>query len=116
MTQDVLRSRSAEEWLDRLTREGVPCAPVMTRTQMLTNPQVVANGIVVETEHEQAGTLRQARPAARFSGTPAIFRHGGPGLGEQTQEVLAELGYSTADIEALQSPRPSSRVSKENAA
>ena len=116
MTQDALRTRSAEEWLERLTREGVPCAPVMTRTQMLTNPQVVANGIIVETEHEQAGTLRQARPAARFSGTPATIRHGGPGLGEQTQEVLADLGYSTADIEALQSPRPSSRVSTEHAA
>ena len=32
MTQEALRTRSAEEWLDRLTREGVPCAPVLTRT------------------------------------------------------------------------------------
>ncbi len=101
MTQEVLRTRSAEEWLDRLTREGVPCAPVLTRTAMLSNPQVVANGIVVETEHEAAGTLRQARPAARFSGTPATLRQGGPALGEHTAEVLAELGYSAADIAAL---------------
>ena len=48
---------AAEEWLDRLTQEGVPCAPVLTRTQMLSNPQVVANGIVVETEHPQAGAI-----------------------------------------------------------
>jgi crotonobetainyl-CoA:carnitine CoA-transferase CaiB-like acyl-CoA transferase len=101
MTQEVLRTRSAEEWLDLLTREGVPCAPVLTRTAMLSNPQVVANGIVVETEHEAAGTLRQARPAARFSGTPATLRQGGPALGEHTAEVLAELGYSAADIAAL---------------
>jgi crotonobetainyl-CoA:carnitine CoA-transferase CaiB-like acyl-CoA transferase len=103
MTQEALRSRSAEEWLRRLTEQGVPCAPVLTRSQMLTNPQIVANGIIVETEHEQAGLLRQARPAARFSGTPATIRHGGPGLGEQTDEVLAELGYSQAEIEALAS-------------
>jgi crotonobetainyl-CoA:carnitine CoA-transferase CaiB-like acyl-CoA transferase len=101
MTQEVLRTRSAEEWLDLLTREGVPCAPVLTRTAMLSNPQVVANGILVETEHEAAGTLRQARPAARFSGTPATLRQGGPALGEHTAEVLAELGYSAADIAAL---------------
>jgi crotonobetainyl-CoA:carnitine CoA-transferase CaiB-like acyl-CoA transferase len=101
MTQEVLRTRSAEEWLERLTREGVPCAPVLTRTAMLSNSQVVANGIVVETEHEQAGRLRQARPAARFSGTPAEIRHGGPALGEQTAEVLSELGYSAADIQAF---------------
>ena len=103
MTQEVLRTRAAEEWLERLTNEGVPCAPVLTRTAMLTNPQVVANGILIETEHAQAGLIRQARPAARFSGTPATIRHGGPALGEQTEEVLAEIGYSKADIEALTS-------------
>src|ERR1700722_16275228 len=71
LTQETLRSRPAEEWLDRLTKEGVPCAPVLTRTAMLSNPQVVANGIIVESEHPQAGRIRQARPAARVSGTPA---------------------------------------------
>ncbi|MEA2776311.1 MAG: hypothetical protein QOF90_1717 [Acetobacteraceae bacterium] len=101
LTQEVLRTRSAEEWLERLTREGVPCAPVLTRTAMLSNPQVIANGIIVESQHKAAGKLRQARSAARFSVTPATIRHGGPALGEQTAEVLAELGYSTADIEAL---------------
>jgi crotonobetainyl-CoA:carnitine CoA-transferase CaiB-like acyl-CoA transferase len=103
MIQEVLLTRSAEEWLERLTREGVPCAPVLTRTAMLSNPQVVANGIVVEVEHPQAGRLRQARPAARFSATPASIRQGGAALGEHTAAVLAELGYSTAEIEALTS-------------
>jgi crotonobetainyl-CoA:carnitine CoA-transferase CaiB-like acyl-CoA transferase len=101
LTQEALRAGSAEEWLRRLTDAGVPCAPVLTRSAMLSNPQVVANGIVVETEHEQAGLLRQARPAARFSETPAAIRHGGPALGAQTEEVLAELGYSEVEIEGL---------------
>ena len=103
LTQEALRTRPAEEWLERLTREGVPCAPVLTRTQMLSDPQVVANGIVVETEHEHAGTLRQARPAARFSATPAEIRFGGAALGEHTEAVLAELGYSRQEIAALES-------------
>ena len=106
MTQDALRTRSAEEWLQRLTEAGVPCAPVLTRTAMLTNPQVVANGIVVETNHAQAGLLRQARPAARFSETSATIRHGGPALGEHTDEILAELGLSPAEVEALTAKEP----------
>jgi crotonobetainyl-CoA:carnitine CoA-transferase CaiB-like acyl-CoA transferase len=79
----------------------VPCAPVLTRAAMLTNEQVVANGIVVETDHPEAGRLRQARPAARFSATPATIRHGGPALGQHTASVLAELGYSDVDIERM---------------
>jgi crotonobetainyl-CoA:carnitine CoA-transferase CaiB-like acyl-CoA transferase len=75
---------------------------------MLSDPQVVANGIVVETEHPEAGRLRQAGSAARFSVTPAALHRGGPALGEHTQEVLSELGYTPAAIAAL--------VSKERAA
>ena len=101
MTQEILLTRPAAEWLDRLTREGVPCAPVLTRTGMLSDPQVVANGIVQEVTHPVAGRLRQARPAARFSGTPAGIRQGGAALGAHTAEVLGEVGYSLADIEAL---------------
>ena len=101
MTQEVLLTRPAAEWLERLAAEGVPCAPVLTRTRMIQHPQVVTNGIVVETDHPGAGRLRQARPAARFSGTPTAIRRGGPALGEHTDEILAELGYSDTDITAL---------------
>ncbi len=81
MTQEVLLTRPAAEWLERLTAEGVPCAPVLTRTRMIQHPQVVANGIVVETDHPGAGRLRQARPAARFSGTPTADPSRRSGLG-----------------------------------
>lgn len=104
MTQEVLLTRPAAEWLERLTNEGVPCAPVLTRSEMIQDPQVLATGIVIETEHEAAGRLRQARPAARFSVTPASIRRGGPALGEHNHAILAELGYTAAEISALQAP------------
>ncbi len=101
LTQDVLRTRPASEWLDRLTRAGVPCAPVLTRTATLTHPQFVENGIVVEVDHPAAGRVRAGRPAARFSATEQSIRTGAPGYGEHTAAALREAGLDEAEIAAL---------------
>ncbi len=102
MTQDVLKSRTTEEWLARLEAEGVPCAPVLTRDEVIAHPQVLASNILMQTEHPVVGRLRQTRPAARFARTPPEYRRGAPLLGEHTSEVLGELGLSRQDIDVLQ--------------
>ncbi|HUC10069.1 MAG TPA: CoA transferase [Stellaceae bacterium] len=101
ITQQALLTRPTAEWLGRLTAAQVPCGPVLTRNQVVHHPQVAALNLVVETEHKKAGRLRQTRAAARFSKTPTEIRCGAPGLGEHSQEILSELGYSPAEIEAL---------------
>jgi len=101
MTQEALLARTAADWLERLERAGVPCAPVLTRTEMIEHPQVHANRIVIENEHEFAGPLRQARSAAEFSRTPSSVRRGAPPLGAHTAEVLQEIGVSESDLDEL---------------
>lgn len=101
LIQEVLLEKPATEWLLTLDDAGVPCAPVLTRKQMIEHPQIKASNIVVEYEHQHAGRLRQARPAARFEGTPTSIRQGAPLLGEHTYDLLAEVGYSDQDIDAM---------------
>jgi crotonobetainyl-CoA:carnitine CoA-transferase CaiB-like acyl-CoA transferase len=101
LTQEALRSRPSAEWLERLERAGVPCAPVLTRAEVIRHPQLVENQTLCEIDHPDAGRLRQARPAARFSRTPCSIRSGAPRLGEHTDGVLAELGFSPEEIAEL---------------
>ena len=101
LTQDVLKTDTSEMWLKRLDAEDVPCAPVLTRSEAINHPQVTINAIVMETDHHLAGGVRQARPAARFSGTPIDIRRGAPALGEHTAAILSEAGYSGDEIAAI---------------
>jgi crotonobetainyl-CoA:carnitine CoA-transferase CaiB-like acyl-CoA transferase len=104
MTQDVLKTRTTAAWLERLEAAGVPCAPVLTREQVIAHPQVIASGILLESEHPTAGRLRQTRTAARFE-APTIVRRGAPRLGEHSHEILSELGIAEETIKALERER-----------
>ncbi|MYF30613.1 MAG: CoA transferase, partial [Gammaproteobacteria bacterium] len=101
LTQEALLEKTADEWLEVLEAAGVPCAPVLTRAEMVRHAQVDASGIVIETDHPHAGRLRQARNAARFAVTVPEIRHGAPHLGEHTMDILAELGYEKDRRQAL---------------
>jgi crotonobetainyl-CoA:carnitine CoA-transferase CaiB-like acyl-CoA transferase len=101
MTAEVLKTKSSAEWLERLRANQVPCAPVLSREEVLHNVQVVANQIIVESEHPHAGPMRQPRPAARFERTPAALSRFAPLLGEHTDEVLAETGITSSELAAL---------------
>ena len=102
LTQDVLATDTSAHWLDLLDAADVPCVPVLRRSEMVDHPQVRANGIVIEAEHDHAGRLRQARPAATFSGTPVNSFQGAPALGQHNHEVLREAGFDDAEIAHLE--------------
>ncbi|MBI3301974.1 MAG: CoA transferase [Deltaproteobacteria bacterium] len=101
LTAEALKTRTSAEWLARLDAEQVPCAPILNREDLLTDPQVAANGLIVESDHPHAGRMRQARPAARFEGTPAELRSPAPLFGEHTDAILMELGIAPEQLAAL---------------
>ena len=102
LIQSVLRELTTDVWIARLESRDVPCAPVLTRRGMIGHPQINANGLVVETDHPEAGRLRQTRSAAQFSVTEPEYRRGAPVLGGQTREILSEHGFDRDAIAALE--------------
>ena len=98
LTQSALKKRGTAEWIRILEGHDVPCAPVLTRREVIRHAQVEANKILIEIDHPQAGKLRQTRNAAQFEGTPTEQRMGAPWHGEHGREVLAELGYAESAI------------------
>ena len=90
-----------DEILARLNAEDVPSAPLLTRLELLDHEQIIANDIVGIYEFEDHGSIRLARPAARFDNTPAGIRAPAPRLGEHSEGILRGLGYSASAIREL---------------
>lgn len=101
ITAEEIKKWSSEEILARFDKEGVPCAPIIDRSELLDHEQVVANGSVDRLHFEDFGEVRQARHPARFDKTPASVSRPAPRLGEHGREVLEAIGYDQAAIDAL---------------
>jgi crotonobetainyl-CoA:carnitine CoA-transferase CaiB-like acyl-CoA transferase len=95
---DILAKRTTADWLARLDEADVPCAPVLRRGEVIANEQVVARELIAEFDHPGIGRVRQPKPAAEFSGTPARAPSPAPAIGGHSREILRELGYSPAEV------------------
>jgi len=103
MVAEVIIHNSTDYWLERLDAHGVPCAPVLSRKEVLNHEQIVENDIIQEYEDPVAGTYRQPRPAAVFSHSPAAVRSHAPQLGQNSVAVLKEAHFSDEEISQLRS-------------
>ncbi len=97
----TFRTRSTEQWLALLGEADVPAGPLHTLESLLEDPHLKAVGFFQRLEHPTEGTLVTLRPPSRWSRTPAEVRLPPPHLGEHSAELLAQAGYSRADIDAL---------------
>ncbi len=100
--EDEIRKWPTVELVERARRFGAPLAPANTIQQFLDDPQVAANRTVFEVDTgRDVGTLRMLRNPVRFEQTPTSVRAFAPKLGEDSDQVLSDLGYSADDIAEL---------------
>ena len=92
--QPTLRTRPAEEWVERFLAAGVPAGPINDYSVALDNEHVHHRQAVIEIDHPVEGSFRALGFPAKLSATPASVRRHPPLLGEHTADILAELGLS----------------------
>tara|TARA_Y100001970_G_scaffold293384_1_gene439839 strand:- start:1220 stop:2404 length:1185 start_codon:yes stop_codon:yes gene_type:complete len=101
LTGEEISKWNSKEILARFQEEGVPCAPLLNRMDLIKHEQVSANESIWIQDYEGFGEVRQARPAARFGETPSEISRPAPKLGEHGYEILKDLGYSSVTQELL---------------
>ena len=94
-------TRPIAHWIDCLEAAGVPCAPIQDYRQAFTDPHLLARGYFWDAPHPKLGTVRQLGSPMRFSDTQVRQDRAGPLFGEDSEELMRELGYDAEAVELL---------------
>ncbi len=97
----IIALRSTAEWIKLLDEADVPALPMHDLVSILSDPHLVATEFFPTVEHPSEGKIRSMRTAATWSETPAEPTRLAPRLGEQSEDVLREAGYSPDEIAQL---------------
>jgi len=99
------RARTTAEWVDLLRAHDIWCAPVNTMSETFEDVAVRHIAPVLEFDHPRAGHVRVLKHPVRYSSGEAALRRPPPDLGEHTDDLMAELGYTADQIAAMRADK-----------
>jgi crotonobetainyl-CoA:carnitine CoA-transferase CaiB-like acyl-CoA transferase len=97
----IFRSKTMTEWEKLLNTAGLPWAKAQKPSEVIVDPQAIANETFVEVDHPTLGKFKQIANPVKLSKTPATVRTTAPEFGQHTEEVLLTLGYTWEDLAEL---------------
>jgi len=98
---EEVKKHNAKDLLKKLDENEVPSAPILNRTELLDNEQIIENEIIEFHTSNIFGKIRSPRPAPIYSDSPINGAQLAPLLGENSKEILKEINYANEDIEKL---------------
>jgi len=94
-------NKTAQEWVELFREHDLLCEMVQEYADLLNDPQVVTNDMIVTVSHPILGEIKMVNTGVNLSKTPSSIRRPAPELGQHTEEVLLELGFSWDELERL---------------
>jgi len=99
--ETTFTTRSTSAWVQLLNDAGIPAGPILDVGQMHKDPQALSREMITEVDHPVAGAVSTLGAPVKFHGTPGGVKRAAPLLGQHSEAVLHEVGYSLSDIQQL---------------
>ena len=97
----TLDKKETAYWCERLSAKNVPSGPIYDLSEVYTDDHVKSRLMEMDIEHPSLGPIKNVGPAVKLSITPATLRRPPPDLGQHTDQVLSELGFSEREITSI---------------
>ncbi|MFH1078822.1 MAG: CaiB/BaiF CoA-transferase family protein [Pseudomonadota bacterium] len=96
--QKIFEEKPKEHWIELLERHDVPCGPINNVKEVVESPQVQAREMIIAMDHRKAGKVKMVAPPIKASLTPLCVQCPSPLLGQDTESILSQIGYSREAI------------------